>query len=161
MAALSALDWPLRLLIGALVAGSVGTGVFLLVRTSGDGAESPQVVATMPLETATATATALPRATPTTPAPLATEEPVPTKGLPQPTADTRIPIRELPTVDQIQLGGDGRYFIADRGDGCRWDERLRLDVSSVGEEVIFGTDCQADFQFVYRPDTRDVILELP
>lgn len=157
MAALSALDWRLRLLSGALVAGSVGTGMFFLARTNDSETESPSAVATTPRRPATASVTPTSSATPTeAPAPTELPTAVPaTPTRPVPTADTRIAIRDLPRPEQIQLGSDGTYFITDRGDGCAWTEAFRV-TGELGEDVVLRTDCPADFQFLYRPATGEV-----
>jgi len=76
MAIFSALDWPIRLLLAAVVTAAVGTGVFLLVRTSGNGDQPAAVVATMTVEASPT----LDQLSPT-PQPPATEEPT----LPPPT----------------------------------------------------------------------------
>lgn len=159
MSSLSVLDWAARILIGVLVAGAIGAGAFLLVRTS--GGEDLQAVAQL-IETATPlaptdtpapstpTATALP---PTQPPPTARP---PTDVPPAPTPDTRVPMG-LPRADQIQLGKDGKYFVADRGDGCMWVEYLRDTSPEIGLEVFLRTDCPADFGITFRPESGLVL----
>ncbi len=66
-----------------------------------------------------------------------------------------MPIRDLPTADQIQLGTDGKYFIADRGDGCMWVEYLRDTSPEIGLQVFLRTDCPADFGVGFRPATGE------
>ena len=97
------------------------------------------------------TATALP---PTLPPPT---EPPPTEVPPVPTADTRVPIRDLPTAGQIQLGKDGKYFVADRGDGCTWVEYLRENRPEIGLKVFLRTDCPADFGITFQPESGIVL----
>ena len=161
MAIFSALDWPIRLLLGALVAAAVGTGVFLLVRTSGNGDQPAAVVATMTVEASPT----LDQLSPT-PQPPATEEPTlppPTEVPPtvEPTPDTRVAIRDLPTLDQIQLGADGKYFLPDRGDGCRWIEYVRREDPEIGLEVFLRTDCPADFAITFRPQSGVILMLVP
>jgi hypothetical protein len=69
-----------------------------------------------------------------------------------------VPSAERPTLDQIQLGKDGKYFIEDRGDGCAWTEVSRLQDADVGERVILGTDCPSDFSFEFRTSAGEVFL---
>ncbi len=159
MAVFSVLDWPIRVALGVLVAASVGTGAFFLVRTSGDSSQ-PSAALT------TATVAASPTSSPPQATPTAlvqpTNEPTqrPATEVPptvEPTPDTRTPITALPTADQIQLGPDGRYFIADRGDGCRWHEYTRLDDPEIGTEVFLRTDCRTGFALTFRPNSREVL----
>ena len=144
-----------------LVVG-VGLLVWGLVRTdSSAGADVPagatvSVSPTTPL--ATLTPTTEPTAAPPTRSPTATALPPAPTQPPAPTADTRVPIRDLPTADQIQLGEDGKYFIADRGDGCTWVERVRQTVPQIGEIVVLHTDCPADFAITFRPASGDVAM---
>ena len=100
--------------------------------------------------TAQATATAVP---PTQPPP--TQPPVPTA-----TPDTRVAIMDNPTLDQFQLGKDGKYFVADRGDGCTWVEGARRLSETVGLVVSLFTDCTTDFFFVFRPETGEIFLAM-
>ena len=120
-----------------LVVAGVALLVWGLVRTDGDaGASADADVpagATTPL--ATLTPTTEPPTPQPTPSPSATSVPtLPPAATqpPAPTADTREPIRSLPTADQIQLGNDGKYFIADRGDECTWVEYLRENRPEIG-----------------------------
>ena len=64
----------------------------------------------------------------------------------------------MPTADQIQLGKDGKYFIADRGDGCTWAEGFRQQSETVGLEVSLFTDCPTSFFFVFRLETGEISL---
>lgn len=161
MAVVSKVGWPVWLLIGAAIAVGLGTGVFFLFRTGSDGEQTVTVVATI---TAAASATtAQPVASPTSQPPLPTNEPTQpsaTEAPPtvEPTPDTRVAIRDLPTRDQIQLGADGKYFIADRGDGCAWREHSRLNDPDVGLEVILWTDCPVDFAITFRPNSGEVFM---
>jgi hypothetical protein len=159
MAVLSRLGWPVWLLIGAVIAVGLGAGVFFLVRTGGDGEQSAAVVATITAASPTAvqpaaTPTLAPQPTDVPTQPPATEAPPTVEATP----DTRVAIRDLPTRDQIQLGPDGKYFIADRGDGCVWHERLRETDPDIGLEVILGTDCPADFGITFRPNSGEVFI---
>jgi DNA-binding CsgD family transcriptional regulator len=151
--------WLSPVVAGALavaVAAGAGVLVWALVATRGGELTEAGLV-----PTATATATAIVTSTPS-PAPteaVATEllptEPPPTAV---PTPDTRVAIRELPLADQILLGQDGKYFLADRGDGCRWVEVFRVnDTPEIGDEVILRTDCPVDFQIAFRPASREVL----
>ncbi|MEX0786153.1 MAG: hypothetical protein WD939_05910, partial [Dehalococcoidia bacterium] len=121
-----------------------------------------QATQTPPTIASTATV-APPTAAPTEPAPMqqATTQSQATEPPPAPTVDTRVPIRDLPSVNQIQIGKDGKYFVADRGDGCTWVEHVRRDIPDIGEEVILDTTCPADFQYVFRPELGEVILQMP
>jgi hypothetical protein len=154
---------PLRV-IGAvlpvLAMAGLGVGLFFVIQTRGDDgasrvAGSPTDMATFaaPTETpelATPTAEA---ATPTEPPPT---EPAATQPPASPTQDTRVPMG-LPTAAQIQLGKDGRYFVADRGDGCTWLEYFRETSPTIGLEVFLRTDCPADFVITFRPETGIVL----
>ena len=82
----------------------------------------------------------------------------PNRQSPRPTPDTRVAIRTLPTRDQIQLGADGKYFIADRGDGCRWAEHSRLVEPETGTEVFLHADCPTDFAVGFQPATGEVSI---
>ncbi len=142
----------LLLVVGAACAGDDDS-------SSGIQAEASSTIAVTPQSTpAPPTATALP---PTQPAPT---QPPPTAPPPAdaakfPTLDTRVAIRDLPTVNQIQLSKDGNYFIADRGDGCTWVEVLRLTDSELGETVILHTDClAAGFAIAFRPASGEVFM---
>ncbi len=70
-------------------------------------------------------------------------------------------IRDLPTLDQIQLGADGKYFIADRGDGCEWTERMRTVDTYFGLEVDLSTNCPVDFGYTFRPDRAEIVIFSP
>lgn len=154
MAVINALAWPLRLLAVGLVTAGLGGGVYFLAQAGGSG-NHPLALAGTPTMALTPET---PASTP--PTPTATEA-APTALPLTATPDLRVPIRTLPTVDQIQLGSDGKYFIADRGDGCRWEEIHRDTYPSVGVEVVFGTDCRADFNFVFRPESGEVLVQMP
>lgn len=166
MKILTLLDWPARVAIGAVVAVAIGGGAFLIVRTSGDegdptvqGATTATVAATVTTATSVAptstlrapTATAAPATEPPPTEPPPTRPPVPTA-----TEDTRVSMG-LPTAAQIQLGKDGTYFVADRGDGCTWVEYLRDNHPEIGLQVFLRTDCAVDFGVEFRPETGDVI----
>ena len=69
-----------------------------------------------------------------------------------------MPIRDLPTADQIQLGKDGKYFIADRGDGCTWVERVRETDPELGVTIILHTDCPAFFAYAFRLTSGEVFI---
>jgi len=152
-----------RLLLVALLAAGVGGAIYVAVQAGAD--DDGQQVAGQPTPSTTlapatntpppATATAVP---PTEPRPTGLP---PTDVPPVATRDTRIPIREIPRADQIQLGKDGRYFLADRGDGCTWVEALRFTDSELGEIVVLRTDCPVDFQYNLRPGTGEVAVSVP
>jgi hypothetical protein len=75
----------------------------------------------------------------------------------------RVASRELPTADQIQLGPDGKYFVAARADGCRWEEHSRVTVPPPDEhvDVVLLTDCRADFRFEFDPASGRVAVLMP
>ncbi len=106
MAVLRTIGWPARLLICAVVAASVGTGVFLLVRASGNGEQPAALVATIASAAsptavqpvATPTPDLLPTDAPTQPP--ATEAPLPTTTPPQSTLPPPPPKPEHPTEVQ-------------------------------------------------------------
>ena len=118
------------------------------------------VSAGSPESSVTAPATALP-----SPEPTATPE----TPSPSPTAETNEPVTPPPLgcdgcrvgaskqmrveTRDIQLGGDGKYLIPDRGDGCAYQEVYRtssLSQKSLGlEEVILrAPDCEVTWAFV-------------
>lgn len=112
--------------------------------SSGGGSPSPSVAATV---------------TPTQ-APTATS-PEPTEA-----ATSNRPVADMnpPGVREFQVGPDGRYFVAERGDGCAWSEVYRGTITVGGEninEVILDTDCSADFNFVLWPDKGQVRVQAP
>ncbi len=146
-----------------LVVVGVGLLVWGLVRTDSNDATSVSASATEPASPtaplATLTPTTEPTVVPPTPSPSATTTvptlpPVPTQPPPVPTADTRVPLG-LPRADQFQLGEDGKYFVADRGDGCVWVEFRRVNDTDprIGLEVFLRTDCPVDFVITFRPET--------
>jgi hypothetical protein len=135
----------------------VVAAALLLAACGGGNPGSPPTPSATPTATAhasiqqpTATATAEPSATATELSPI--EE--------SPTPDTRVPMG-LPTLDQIQLGPDGKYFVADRGDGCTWVEYLRDTSPVIGLQVFLRTDCPADFGFTYRPERGEILVLVP
>jgi len=67
----------------------------------------------------------------------------------------------LPAVEQIQLGPDGKYFVADRGDGCTWVEYLRDTSPVIGLQVFLRTDCPTDFAITFRPETGEILALVP
>ena len=146
----------------ALVTGGFAGGIYWAVQISGGdggsafGQTEPSVTVTITPESTAAppTATALP---PTQPPPT---EPAPADVPLAATPDTRVAIMDSPTLDQIQLAKDGKYFIADRGDGGMWVERVRRPSPTVGPEVSLFTDCPADFFFVFRPETGEIFLAM-
>jgi len=143
----------LAIVAAVLVVCGAGVGVYVAVRYGGGG-NNEQAEGATSTSTATATAT-LPAATPTNTVPAATPtQPV----VPSPTPDTRVAIRDLPSADQIQLGPDGKYFLPDRGDGCRWDEYSRMSDPETGTSVFLGTDCPADFRISFRPGSGEVFM---
>lgn len=150
-----------RLALGAALVGG------LLVACGGgddDARVEGEVTATPPTIASTATV-APPTAAPTKPAPtqVAPTQPPATEPPPAPTADTRVPIQDLPRLSQIQLGEDGKYFVADRGDGCVWVEVFRGEFTLEGEEIFqitLDTDCPADFNYAYWPEMDEVRLQV-
>ncbi|MEX0786204.1 MAG: hypothetical protein WD939_06165, partial [Dehalococcoidia bacterium] len=163
MAFLTALDWPIRIVLGVVVAGTLGAGVVLAVRTSGgdDAQVAGQLTGTPPtLAPSTTSGPPTPGLTGTA-AMATTTQPAPTQPPatePQPTEDTRVAIQDLPSAAEIQLGKDGKYFIADRGDGCTWVEGFRRESATVGLVVSLYADCPAGFFFDFRPDTGEVFF---
>jgi hypothetical protein len=152
-----------RLLLAVLLVGGVSGVVYLAVRPGGDGDKS-QVAGKLTV-TATVVATNTPPQPMTSvPAPTstanATLEPATVPPLAPATPDTRVPMG-LPRADQIQVGKDGKYFVADRGDGCMWLEHSRETNPVIGLQVFLGTDCPADFAVTFRPATREVIPLVP
>ena len=174
------LAWPWRRAnVSWLATGAAGitavlvvVGVALLVwgllRTDGSAGTTVQAGATVSASATTPLATLTPTTEPPTPQPtpspsatsVPTLPPAATQP-PAPTPDTRVAIMDLPTADQIQLGEDGKYFIADRGDGCTWVERTRQTFPEIGEIVVLDTDCPTDFGYTFQPTTGDVSLLLP
>ena len=155
----------------ALVAVSVGglsAGAYFAYQTGpggSAGADLPAGATEAASPTApqtTPTQTAEPTAVPPTPSPSATtvpptQPPAPTQPpVPTATPDTR-PQMVLPLADQIQLGKDGKYFVADRGDGCMWVEYLRDTSPEIGLQVFLRTDCPADFAVTFRPESGLVL----
>ena len=140
---------------GAYFAYQVGPG--------GDGDDTTVLAgATVPASPTALLATLTPTAEPPTPQPTPSPSstalpPTPTQP-PAPTAtpDPRVPMGEIPTADQIQLGKDGKYFIADRGDGCMWVEHQRDTHTELGDIVFLSTDCPVTFGYVYMVKTGEV-----
>ena len=132
----------------------------------GNGGTASQVEPTLSatVSPTAAPANPSPTAEPPTGTPTSTSEPTalpptalpPPTQPPAPTPDTRVPIRDLPTADQVQLGKAGKYFVADRGDGCMWVEHGRTVSPDFGEEIVLATDCPIDFAFVYRIRTGEI-----
>ena len=148
-----------------LVVG-VGLLVWGLVRTDGDADASAAAGATLSASPTATLATLTPTTEPPTPQPTPTPNataqppptvPPPTDVPPAPTPDTRIAIMDLPTADQIQLSEDGKYFIAERGDGCTWVEYLRDTSPEIGLQVFLRTDCPVDFAITFRPESGLVL----
>ena len=133
--------------------GSGSSGQIEPTPTASVNPTAVQATPSPSVEPATSTPTSTPTAAPTLP-------PAPTQP-PAPTADTRVPLRDLPTADQVQLGKDGKYFLADRGDGCTWVEYLRDTSPEIGLQVFLGTDCPADFAITFRPESGVVLPLVP
>ncbi len=135
MAAIGALDWPLRILIAGVVSASIGTGAFFLVRTSGGG--NPAAVVA-PVETATPTAPSLSTPTDT---PVSTQPP-PTAPPATATPDTRVPTlppppprpeHPTPATTPDLVGGQWyRYGCADFYLPAGWTFSIRGGVSNPG-----------------------------
>ena len=128
----------------------------------GNGGTASQVEPTLSatVSPTAAPANPSPTAEPPTGTPTSTSEPTalpPPTQPPAPTPDTRVPIRDLPTPDQVQLGKDGKYFVADRGDGCTWVEYLRDTSPEIGLQVFLRTDCAVDFGITFRPESGEVL----
>lgn len=152
----------LRLLTAALAAAGLSAGIYF---AAGCGDGSPQMVSPTesPTQVAPTATPAPPTATPTEAIPTQPPPtvPPPTPAPPTPTPDTRMPIRDLPTLEQIQLGPDGKYFIADRGDGCRWVEHSRTASPDFGQEIVLITDCPIDFAILFRRETGEILMLMP
>ena len=178
--AIAPLAWPWRRanvsslatgvagVMAVLLVVGVGLLVWGLVRTDGDADASAAAGATAAASPTALLSTRTPTAEPPTPQPTPaatalppTQPPAPTEAPPAPTPDTRVAIMDLPTADQIQLGEDGKYFIADRGDGCTWVEYLRDTSPEIGLQVFLGTDCPADFAITFRPESGLVLRLVP
>lgn len=161
-----------RILLGLAVVAGVGLGSFYLVRASQHTTPEQAIV-----ESPTATATPLPTDTPE-PAPTAAP-PSPTAVPPSPTAEaaaptalpTKIPLqarRDVPTVAEIMVDANGKYFIPDRGDGCPWFEFSRVVAPVPGKtdeswtEVNLYTPCDSGGIFwPYRVETGEVFAASP
>lgn len=148
--------------LAVVVAAGVGIGIYFALQDRDDDDKQvivgPSATQTRAVATDTPprpTATAVPPTEPPPTAPPATAAP------PVPTQDTRVAIRDVPSADQIQLGPDGRYFVADRGDGCTWAEYSRITDPYFGLEIQFSTDCPADFGITFRPETGEVVVFMP
>ena len=130
----------------------------------------PTEIATATLPTATSPLTDSSPAPPSPTSPTSTAPRIgpapstPTPPAPSPPDPPPIPsgpFTDLPTLGQIQLGTDGTYFVADRGDGCRWEEFYRSPSPDIGVEVFFRTECEVDFGFMFRPATGEILIFLP
>lgn len=133
-------------LLAAACGGGEGSSAFVQGESSVTVTITPESTAAPP----TRTATALPPTQPPPTAPPATDVP------PAPTADTRVSMGP-PRADLIQLGKDGKYFVADRGDGCTWVEYLRDTRPEIGLRVFLRTDCPTDFGITFRPESGLVL----
>jgi hypothetical protein len=144
--------------VGLLVAGFI-TYFAVNAGDSSGGAPTVQQTTTTEVPTTPPPLTESPTETPPAPTagPTTTEPPLQES----PTPDTRIAIRDLPTLDLIQLGPDGKYFIADRGDGCTWMEYFRRNDPDIGEEVFLQTDCITDFAIAFQPESGGISMLVP
>jgi hypothetical protein len=157
-----------RILLGLAVVAGVGLGSFYLVRAIED--TTPEQVM---VESPTATATPLPTSTPAPAPTMIPPSPTPEAALPtmaRPTPMPSIPWRaslELPDAGEIMMDANGKYFIADRGDGYPWFEFARSTFPSgkAGEtwtEVSFYTPCETGgIFFTYRLETGEVFPTSP
>lgn len=167
-----------RILLGLALVGGVGLGSFYLVRAIEDTTPEQTLIAS-PTATVTAPATVTPLPTtapepvPTTVSPSPTPEvvpPTPPPTMARPTPMPSIPRRaslELPTAGEIMMDANGKYFIADRGDGCPWFEFARFTYPSdkadeTWTEVSLYTPCETGgIFFTYRVETGEVFPTSP
>ena len=171
MAIFSALDWPIRLLLAAVVTAAVGTGVFFLVRTSGDGSQPSAVVGTMTLEASPTsdqlTPTPQPPATEEATQPAATEIPATATPTPYPTLPPPPPKPDSPTpVEGTALAGGQWYrldscidfylpagwtFILQRGVADPGGGFIGFSEESSGEAIFFRREGLAEWSRTASP----------
>jgi hypothetical protein len=88
----------------------------------------------------------------------------PPSPTPSPTATPPIPgvpRGDPPSPSEIKQGPDGKYFIPDRGDGCPWSESGRVTLLDGTVDISFGTECDANFSWSFRPQTGEVFVVTP
>jgi len=101
------------------------------------------------------------------PEPTATPQPPPSEGKESVTpAPLGCPDCAVKATDQlrvevkdIQLGADGKYFVPDRGDGCRYEEQWRLpsrfeQSKGLDEVLLWAPGCELIITFV--PATGEI-----
>ena len=182
MQALVSRDRLLRLLAVALVAAGLGVGAYFAVQAAGSDGSSQTVAeptetsapaALSPPQSLSPPADIAPTPTPVPPtpvpppsvAPLPTAVPPPPTSFPTPLPEPDITFDEmiaagLPSADQVQLGPDSKYFIADYL-GCRWVEHFRMTIPDIGESVTLRASCSAGFQIEFRPETGEIFGIIP
>jgi hypothetical protein len=64
------------------------------------------------------------------------------------------------TADDIELGPDGKYYVADRGDGCAYREDRRA-VWELGTEEVILRAPGCEVFWIYLPATREVRGVIP
>ena len=164
-------DRLLRLLAVALVAAGLGVGAYFAVQAAGSDGSSQTIAE--PTETSAPAALSPPADIAPTPTPVPPPPvPPPATAVPPPPAPVPTPLPEpditfdemiaagLPSVDQVQLGPDGKYFIADYL-GCRWEEHSRMTIPDIGESVTVRANCSAGFQIEFRPETGEIFGIIP
>jgi hypothetical protein len=126
----------------------------------------PEAEATMPpAPTAPATDTPIPAATAGVqlpPADTAVVPPTPVTPGPLGCADCKVRQRDqLPVSAQdIQMDSQGKYFIADRGDGCRYAETYRgSDYPGRQEVMLWAPGCEQGWTFL--PATGELRYTIP
>jgi len=81
-----------------------------------------------------------------------TPRPTPTAIPPSPS----VPRLDKPLPSEIQTGPDGKYYIADRGDGCPWTEWQRSVQTDGRTKVVLTTVCENGIALWYFPETGEV-----
>lgn len=81
-----------------------------------------------------------------------TPRPTPTAAPPSPS----VPRLDKPLPSEIQTGPDGKYYIADRGDGCPWTEWQRSAQTDGRTKVVLTTVCEDGIALWYFPETGEM-----
>ena len=81
-----------------------------------------------------------------------TPRPTPTAIPPSPS----VPRLDKPLPSEIQTGPDGKYYIADRGDGCPWMEWQRSVQADGRTKVVLTTVCEDGIALWYFPETGEM-----
>ena len=80
-----------------------------------------------------------------------TPRPTPTAMPPTPA----VPRLDKPLPSEIKTGPDGKYYIADRGDGCPWTEWHRSVQTDGRTKVVLTTVCEDGIALWYFPETGE------